>query len=75
MEKKVDMSIDEARHDGDVTQIDHVRASGMGNGCTGLKDLFALHQHFARRHDAASLDIEKARRMQHNIVPWRRCLC
>jgi hypothetical protein len=60
------MRVDQPRQQRPVTKIDHLRARRMLDRRAHFHDLLALHQHFARLHDAPILHIEQTRRVQHN---------
>ena len=58
--------VDQSRHQGAVTKINHLCGCGMVDGGANFFDLVAHDQHFARRDDAASFNFQQASGMKHD---------
>ena len=66
MEKKMDVSVDEARHQRRVAEVDFFRALGMVHSCPGLDDALAANEDLPGCKNASALDVKQPCRMQQN---------
>jgi hypothetical protein len=60
------VSVNQARHQGGVAEVDGLCAGGMGNRGAGSHDLSAFDQDFAWGEDTARFYIEKTRSMEND---------
>ncbi|MGC2802115.1 MAG: hypothetical protein WCA41_09780, partial [Candidatus Acidiferrum sp.] len=72
MEKKMNVSIDEARQESGVAEVHDFSALWMLHGGTDFDDAGALDKDFSRRDYFASFNLEEARGVQNNDVLRRR---
>ena len=59
MQEEMDVGVDEAGHQGGVTEVDDFCVRGMRNAGAGGANAFALDEDFAGRDEAAVLDVEQ----------------
>ena len=59
MEEEMDMRVDEAGEESDVTEIEDLRGSGMLDALSNFDDSVRLNQNFAGGNDFACLDVEE----------------
>ena len=64
------VGIDEARHQRAVAEVDHLGSARPRHGRAGGCNALALDEHFAGSQEAAGVDFEQMRGVQHDgIVP------
>ena len=68
MQKKMDVGVDQPRHQGCRAQIDHRRSAGMGDRGASLNNAIAAHQHLSRANKRAMLHIEDVGGMEHDNI-------
>ena len=66
MQEQMYVRVDQPWQQGAVAQVDDSCVGRMLDLCADRGDAFATHQHFARREHPAGIDIEQARRVQHD---------
>jgi hypothetical protein len=68
MEEKMDVDIDEPRHQGGRAQIDHRGAIGMGDRGPNFNNAIAAYQHLPGTDQRAMLHIEDVGCVEHDII-------
>src|SRR5208337_2383767 len=68
MQEKMDVNVDEPRHQGCCAQIDHGGTDGMGDRGTDFNNAIAAYQNLAGAREYALLHIEDVGGMEHDGV-------
>ena len=66
MQEQVHVRIDEPRHQRAASEIDQLGSARPRHGRAGGRNALTLDEHFAGSHEAAGVDFEQMRCVQHD---------